>query len=516
MSGKQIEAADEWLGSRPHLVAASIAICGLIWRLWYATHTYLNPDEALHYTVAAHPWYGLAGFYRNAAITTHPPLFIVALEAVLQLGRSEWLLRLVPAVAGVMFPWSVGLWVRRLSGLAGALAAQMVLTFSPSLIDLSTEVRGYTLAFLFLSVALVLLEEALDTARTSYMVWFHVFLYLAILTEYCVIWIVASMGVYALCRLWRHQAARGLRVVWLLGQTGAFLLCLFLFYTQIARLSRGDLQAAYSTWLRDMFPQSNDSPALFALRGTLRQFLYLFQHRWPARVAAIVFSFGLYKLWKGKSAVHVLLLALPFGLAAGAAIVHMFPYGPSRHTSVLCILIVAGLGCAIQSVAKNRMLPVLTAALPLVIIWNLFSIDLGFAIPRDRRQLSSMREAVMFLENTVPPGSVIVTDQGTDVMLGYYLGCPSFEFYDSNDFYYSRRCRGLQFIAAPDFQFSGTGPLRAAFIQARARFHSDKPVWAAAGGWHIDVANPVSDARPFGKAIAIFQESDLPPISNQP
>jgi len=333
------------------------------------------------------------------------------------------------------------------------------------------------------------------------------------LTEYCVIWIVASMGVYALCRLWRREAAGRLWAVWLLGQTGAFVLCLFLFYTQVARLSQGDLQATYSTWLQGMFPQPGESPAMFALRGTVRQFLYLFQHRWPARLAAVVFLLGLYKLWKNKSGVYVLLLALPFGLAAGAGILHMFPYGPSRHTSVLCILIAAGLGCAIQSIAKNRILPVLTAALPLVIIWNLFSIDLSFAIPRDRRQISLMREAVMFLENTVPLGSVIVTDEGTDVMLGYYLGCPSFEYYDSNDSYYSRRCRGIQFIAAPTFQFSGTPQLQAAFNQARARFHSDKPVWAAAGGFHIDVANPVSDSRPFGKVMAIFQEADLPPAA---
>src|SRR5262250_1039945 len=119
------------------------------------------------------------------------------------------------------------LWLRRFTSNAAALCAQLLLTFSPSLILLSAEVRAYTLAFLFLSISLLLLEDALDKGSRRRMIWFHVFLCLSILSEYCVVWFVGALGVYALLRLWKAHAAKSLAAVWALGQVLA--VCLYLF-----------------------------------------------------------------------------------------------------------------------------------------------------------------------------------------------------------------------------------------------------------------------------------------------
>ena len=118
-----------------------------------------------------------------------------------------------------------------------------------------------------------------------------------------------------------------------------------------------------------------------------------------------------------------------------------------------------------------------------------------------------MHEAIDFLSRSVSPGSVVVTDMGTDVTLGYYLGCPDDEF-DSDEPCRMRQCAGLHFVITPAFGFSGPAQLRDTLYQARAKYHLERSVWVAAGGFSINVANPASDSRPFGKTMAIFRDAD--------
>jgi 4-amino-4-deoxy-L-arabinose transferase-like glycosyltransferase len=504
------ERTEELMNNHARTVAAIVAISGLVWRLYYSSIFYLNPDEAMHYTLAATDWHGLVGFYRHATRTYHPPLFLPVLQGMLFFGRSEWLLRLVPALAGALFPWFIMLWLQRFTSNAAALCAQLLLTFSPSLIILSTEVRAYTLAFLFFSICLLLLEEALDRGSSRCMIWCHVFLYLAILSEYCVIWFVGALGIYALLRLWKGRASRDLTMVWVLGQLLALGLYLFLYFTHVSQFSHSAVQDMYSTWLQDGIPQSHQNLLVFALKGTRRQFSYLFQVRWLAWAGVIIFPLGVLKLWKDRFPLHATLLVLPFCLACLGAILHLFPYGETRHSAILGIAIAASLGVAIASLTKKHILPILAAALPVIFIWNAIATDPSLTIPRYRRQLSDMRGAIAFLKSSVPPGSVIVTDIGTDLTLGYYLGCPDYEFESPDEPYRVHPCANWRFVVAPTFQFSGPSELRKALEQSHARYHSEQQLWAATGGFSVAVATPVSESRSFGKTIAIFTDSGSP------
>ncbi len=501
-----LERAEVLLNKHVRLVGGIVVICGLVWRLYYASSFYLNPDEANYYTLAAH-WHGWVGFNRNVIRSEHPPLFLLVLRGMLLFGRSEWLLRLVPTVAGALFPWFIMLWVQRLAGSAAALCAQLLLTFSPTLIDLSSEARAYTLAFLFLSISLLFLEKALDHSRMGDMIWFHVFLYLAILTEYCVAWYAAGLGVYAMLRLWKTPASGAIWATWLLGQAGALSLFVVFYFAYLSK-SSSDVQGMYSTWLRVAFPQSHENLLAFALKGTYRQFILLFRMPWLARAGLAAFFFGVFKLWRDKSRLLAMLFVSPFCVACLAAMSRQFPYGDTRHTAILTIFMAAGLGIAVASVTTNRIIPILAVALPAIFVWNILSPEPTYTIERYRHYLSAMHEAIDFLGSSVPSGSVIVTDMGTDVTLGYYLGCPDDEF-DSDEPYRMRQCAGLHFVVAPAFGFSGLAELRDTLSQARAKYHLERSVWVAAGGFSINVANPVSESRPFGKTMAIFEDSDL-------
>src|SRR5215469_1152197 len=98
---------EQFLNNHVQALALVIAVCGFLWRLYYSSIFYLDPDEAMHYTIAAADWHGVVGFYRHAIRTFHPPLFIPVLQGSLLFGRSEWILRFVPAVSGALFPWFI-------------------------------------------------------------------------------------------------------------------------------------------------------------------------------------------------------------------------------------------------------------------------------------------------------------------------------------------------------------------------------------------------------------------------
>ena len=63
----------------------------------------------------------------------------------------------------------------------------------------------------------------------------------------------------------------------------------------------------------------------------------------------------------------------------------------------------------------------------------------------------------------------------------------------------------------PTFRFADLAEVQKGIEEINARYGSGRTVWIAAGGFGdgISVANRVSDARPFGKVLAIYQKSDL-------
>ena len=83
LAAVRLERAEDLVNRQARSIAAIIVVCGLVWRLYYVSDFYMNPDEALHYLVASHAWHGLVGFYRNATRTLHPPLFIPVLQGML-------------------------------------------------------------------------------------------------------------------------------------------------------------------------------------------------------------------------------------------------------------------------------------------------------------------------------------------------------------------------------------------------------------------------------------------------
>src|SRR5215475_5132215 len=137
----------------------SFLAIGFVLRLWRATGTYLNPDEALHFFVANKvTWWET---YRASLNVSHPPLLIFLLHVWRSLGTSELTLRLPSILAGTIFCWFAFRWLRMLFNETAAWIAFTFIVFLPSTIDLSTEVRQYALFLAFAMGSAYFLERAL-------------------------------------------------------------------------------------------------------------------------------------------------------------------------------------------------------------------------------------------------------------------------------------------------------------------------------------------------------------------
>src|SRR3954466_1117103 len=86
--------------SHPVLWEITLLLAGFLIRLWHASGTSLNPDEALHFMMANKTSWGLA--YRAGLSLAHPPLLVLLLHEWREFGTSDLWLRMPSVLAGTV------------------------------------------------------------------------------------------------------------------------------------------------------------------------------------------------------------------------------------------------------------------------------------------------------------------------------------------------------------------------------------------------------------------------------
>src|SRR5260370_29162263 len=151
-------------------------------RLWTASGTFLNPDEALHFRLANQASLFLA--YKASLTASHPPLLTFVLYFWRALGASELWLRLPSVVAGTAFCWMFYQWLSKAAGKTAGFIGLLFVAFLPPIVLLGMDLRQYPLTLPFLAGALYLLDEAFLKNPPGRMVAFSLCLYLALLSHY--------------------------------------------------------------------------------------------------------------------------------------------------------------------------------------------------------------------------------------------------------------------------------------------------------------------------------------------
>ena len=513
-------ATDAWLFSRLNFLVVLVMITAFGLRLRAALGTYLNPDEALHFLLANQPSFEAA--YRASQTNAHPPLYFLLLYFWRFLGTSEVMLRLPAVVAGAGVSLVSLYWLRTAMGITSGVVAMLLIAFSPPLIALSAEVRGYSLLLLWLAAALYFLERAFREKSTTAIVFFSLFLYLAILTEYSALWFALAAGIYVLLRI--RELPRRTAAVWAAFQVGAVALYGLLYFTHIVNLRGGGMEAeAMDGWLRaSYFRPGEQSLVAFLVHNTRSVFDYLFAGPLAGLIAMLLT--GASVIWIISQSARKTpeeawqigaLLILPFILNAGAAVARVYPYGGSRHCVYLVLFATAGVAYMIAKAAGQRLLLVLLTAAVLLPLWHRSALPPPQQMDPQSQRLDLMTEAMAYLRQSASPDSLIFTDEQSRGMLSYELGRNQVAPPETYCGHFHETIYGQFRVVS----YLNWNPPASQFLQEIAEWRKSchpaplKSIWVFDGGWGENLLDDLdrvapripTNARRFGNALSVFQ-----------
>ncbi|PYX07962.1 MAG: hypothetical protein DMG88_12640 [Acidobacteria bacterium] len=426
---------DNWLETRPYLIAAIIVVGAFLLRLWIAHGTFLNPDEALHFRAANTTSWWLT--YQRSLGIAHPPLLVFLLHFWRIFGMSELVLRLPSVIAGTLFCWIFYRWVANSFSRTAAWISLIFVSFLPPMVELSAELRHYALLLVFCAGALYFFDKALSRNSAWQMAVSLLCLYLALLSHYSAVLFAAWLGIYALVRLRSSHSSARVLITWCAGQVGALGICRFLYVVYISGLSRafsgsnvlhGFMQDAYL--LNSYFQPHRDNPLLFIFARTGGVFQFLFGQlvvgdlMFPLFVAGIVLVMrsGPDRLASTSTPRQLgFLLVLPFVINCAVALAGIYPYGGTRHSVFLAMFAVPAISVALAKIVRENNVYAIAAALIIVIISNLFGTPHRPYIPRADQKIAHMNQAIAFINSGIPSSQPIFADNQAALMLGHYL-----------------------------------------------------------------------------------------------
>lgn len=500
-----------------------VLVAGLGARLIPAEQYFLNPDEALHYLLASQPSVDLA--YKAALTNAHPPLLILVLYYWRSFGQSELMLRVPSVLAGMASCWLAYLWLKEITDRATAFMGLLLLSFAPALIGLSAEVRQYALLLSFMAGCLYLSERAIQENSRPLMVLFSLCLYGALLTHYSSLLFAFTMGIYMLLRLYPYRKRAGLFAVWVGGQIGALVLVCYFLVTHVARLrAMGMPQEIAETWLRrSIFHPGDHNVATFGAVQTLRVFTYLFSHGLVGTLALLAFLAGMVSFLRRKTPRDkdgptprelALLFGLPFVVNCGAAIAGLYPYGGTRHNAFLAPFAVGGAALGLATWMPARLWAKSLVLVIALALCNFFPAPPPLIRARNHSAVL-MKNAVGYLRQSAPPGSVLLADYQSGLLLGYYAcGHAIVEVFPQLQRFAKADCGPYTVITAgtQEWRFNANDlPGQLANVAETFGITPGTKVWLFDAGWITDLApalsteNRCSAPRTFGENIQICQ-----------
>ena len=420
-------AANRWTDAHLDWVMWLVTVGGLYVRIQHASGTYLNADETqIMFPPLQH---GLATVYSAALVFPYGPLANFLLYYMTFFGSSELYFRMPSVLAGALLAFVGYKWVSETFGKSAGLVTGWLLAFAPPLVNLSAQVRHYSIHALFIACSLYCLERAVREQSRKWMRYFGVSVLLAILTMYMSIWYLAAIGTYAGLRMAHKELSGALIRQWIKIHVAAAGLLIAAYTTHLHKLRGSDAERmARDGWLRSSYFHPESQTLIdFLWHATENLFAYVFANKALGAILIIVFLAGIGLILLNKTGVAgnrrmaLLSLVMPLVATATAGALGIYPYGGSRHDAFLAIFVIAGVAVTLATALRNSVLVTLLVTLYLIPTW-LESAEPHYLddLPAVSK-IDQMRHALAFLSSRSPrPATLLVDDIGATT-LNYYL-----------------------------------------------------------------------------------------------
>jgi Dolichyl-phosphate-mannose-protein mannosyltransferase len=508
-----------------NLWAYLLLVLGFLIRIWHASGTFLNSDEVMHFAAANQPTW--LQTYKVSLAISHPPLLIFAEHVWRNLGTSELMLRMPSILAGMAFCWFTFRWAEMLFEKSVAWTIFAFVLFLPSTIELSTEIRQYALFLAFAMGSAYFLERALAKNSAPAMLLSALSLWLAIGSHFSAFLFAPALGVYVILRMRTTRPTVSVISTWIAGQLVALGLCAFLYFTQIRQLSQyfGG-QDATQGWMSNAYLSHSYyvpgkvNPLVFIVGRSIGVFQYVFRQLAVGDVTFIFFIIGLVFIFRQRRLSArvtprqlACLLLLPFALNCAAALVRAYPYGGTRHSSMLIPFALAGVSVALARLPKYRSVSGVAVALLISLVCHLSTAkELPYVAP-DAQRSAHMADAMSFIHK-LPADEPIFADVQTNLLLGHYL-CNQRPVVSDGSIpgFVSYECGGHRVIASRTKYIFTAKSFYDQWQEMVKKYHLQpgSKIWVAQMGWYtyvaFELANfPEFHLNPhyFGPQIQIF------------
>ncbi len=522
------QSAGGWLigyGDRAAVVLTALAF---LTRLWAAHGIFLNPDEALHFRLANQASWRLA--YQASLTASHPPLLTFVLYGWRWLGTSDLWLRMPSVLSGTAFCGFFYHWLSRAAGRLAGLLGLLFAAFLPPVVLLGVELRQYGLLIAFLAAALYFLDAAFTTHSALRMAAFSLCLYLAMLSHYSAFLFAAALGMYSL--YWFYVERRKAKLVWtwMTGQLFAFALALFLYKTHLSKLGQGESRTPLQGWMSEFFlshsyfDRAHDHAIVFLIGHTFGVFQYFFGQLAVGDVMGLIFLIAIVILLRDKNSPASRRLAVlfvsSFAVAGGVSLLHVYPYGGTRHVAFLLIPALGAVSVALARWSRQSVARGITIAALVLIACLVFGKARRPWIDRAAQSSANMTAAMNFIRHNVAPSQPILTDYQSDLILGHYLcrqapitldeSLPGFERFSCDGF----RVVSANYKTATAFTAEGFAAVWNDEIWKPSAADAVNNIWVFQAGWDTDLGERLKerDSRmgaipieSFGNSIRIFQ-----------
>lgn len=489
---------EHWIRTHHQAIALTVVAFGFLLRVREAWGTFLNPDEALHFLIANRS--SLEAAYTANLTMAHPPLLVFVLYGLRSFGSSEFVVRLPSILTGTLFCWIFFKWLTRILGAMAGLIGLIFMALLPPMVSVTAQVRQYGLLLAFAMSGAWFLEGALEVDSPGLMLMSAGSLWLAMLSHYSAFLFTATLGVYAVLRLWQGKNSARTLAAWTVGQLVALSLAVFLYLTHISKITGTTMaEQAFDVWLRkSYFHRGYDNSLIFLVTRTFSFFQYLFGQLTVGDVVALLFVAGIVILLRGKIQTSTVprfafavLLILPFGLNYGVAVLDVYPFGGTRHCVYLSIFAIAGITvCMVKVTGRNPLRAIAISAI-IVALCFAFRTTQHPYLSRTNQNRANMYRAIGFVREQIPESDPILVDYESGIELGHYLcrqkpistdgSIPGFLVF---------HCGGHRVISTiPDvwaftpsvFLEQWSSLVRGAYLKP------GETVWVAQAGWMVDL-----------------------------
>ncbi|MBX9603867.1 MAG: glycosyltransferase family 39 protein [Bryobacteraceae bacterium] len=490
------------------IVFAIVLGLGLLYRYQAAAWPVFNGDEALHFLIGAAP--SFREFYAKTLEQAHPPLYFFLLRLLIPFSASEVWLRMPSVIAGAGLIALVFVWIRSAFGPAAGIAAATAVAVNGFLIDLSAQVRGYALLHAAMAAAFLFQFRYLRSGSRRALCISVSAAAIAILIHYSALVGMAALGTAALVQSGVNRDLRRRIPPYAVAHLATLALLGFLYVTHIRSLRGSPMEAeAATSWLaRSYFDPASERAKDFAVSRTweiaVEHFSIDSQRTlfWTtplaqkeARIWYVLGALLALGLLRRRRSPEYWALAAAFVAAYSVAMLlalnRLYPYGPTRHASILILFSIPLLAVAASDLLFGKSALVLAA---IAFLYPQATNLSGFQKTQQEireSSLSSARDGIALLRETIPRGDTIMASQHSMAVLVHRL-------YEPGKMNTDRQYDGLWFTGRyrifwphrlADGQRRGwflwpndTGAVDEAVRVYRERVPEARHVWAASSG----------------------------------